>query len=332
MKIEICEQLVASWLKHVKGCQIVQTNWSPSRASVEITDDDIDKMSTFINAVKETVSDDNLDIFKKSKPKQFVFQCEIDVAGVKITGSSIEKLYLIDSAFHENGLGYKNPVETVLKKILRALIVAGAVFKNLPFEVVFVTPICANNIKSGIISGLTKLKEVIKAFYPAGSVTLLFNEDFTSKIYSNLIPLIDVVSDDNDLFLRSMQLAQTAESVADKKSTVQDYGIFSAPLSVKSKRGKNKDVVLAIFNDLNNRGVLKGQILSDLCNPTWVNRHFGISTFPVLISVDDFKNSGLKDCRFYKNTPFEIDGIDYLICNEWKDDSLKMFEAWYISL
>lgn len=30
MKIEMGESLCASWLRHVKGCQIVQTNWSNS--------------------------------------------------------------------------------------------------------------------------------------------------------------------------------------------------------------------------------------------------------------------------------------------------------------
>ena len=33
MKIEICEQMVQSWLQHIKKCQVVQTNWmiSPLR-------------------------------------------------------------------------------------------------------------------------------------------------------------------------------------------------------------------------------------------------------------------------------------------------------------
>ena len=30
MKIEIGESLIYTWLRHVKGCQIVQTNWRPS--------------------------------------------------------------------------------------------------------------------------------------------------------------------------------------------------------------------------------------------------------------------------------------------------------------
>jgi hypothetical protein len=30
MKIEIGESLLLSWLRHIKECQLVQTNWKPS--------------------------------------------------------------------------------------------------------------------------------------------------------------------------------------------------------------------------------------------------------------------------------------------------------------
>lgn len=30
MKIEVGESLLLSWLKHIKKCQIVQTNWKAS--------------------------------------------------------------------------------------------------------------------------------------------------------------------------------------------------------------------------------------------------------------------------------------------------------------
>lgn len=30
MKIEMGESLLLSWLRHIKECQLVQTNWKPS--------------------------------------------------------------------------------------------------------------------------------------------------------------------------------------------------------------------------------------------------------------------------------------------------------------
>ncbi|CAN8141347.1 hypothetical protein THIOSC15_2890008 [uncultured Thiomicrorhabdus sp.] len=30
MKIEVAESMLQSWLKHIVGCEIVQSNWKPS--------------------------------------------------------------------------------------------------------------------------------------------------------------------------------------------------------------------------------------------------------------------------------------------------------------
>lgn len=39
MKIEMGESLFYSWLRHVKECQVVQTNWKPS-PSWQLQDED----------------------------------------------------------------------------------------------------------------------------------------------------------------------------------------------------------------------------------------------------------------------------------------------------
>ena len=41
MKIEIGESLIYSWLRHAKGCQIVQTNWKPSIKSWELQNEEM---------------------------------------------------------------------------------------------------------------------------------------------------------------------------------------------------------------------------------------------------------------------------------------------------
>lgn len=61
MKIEVCEHLVASWLRHCKGCQIVQTNWRPSPVMAHIDDDERAKLTSFVEAVKVIVNDADLD-------------------------------------------------------------------------------------------------------------------------------------------------------------------------------------------------------------------------------------------------------------------------------
>ena len=44
MKIEMGESLAASWLKHCKGCTLVQTNWKPSPKWEEHNLPDIERL------------------------------------------------------------------------------------------------------------------------------------------------------------------------------------------------------------------------------------------------------------------------------------------------
>lgn len=143
MKIEVCEQMLAAWLNHIKGCQLVQTNWIPSPVAVEnLSEETLTSIGEFVSAINRFSEENNLDIFKHSTVKQMVGQCEIDIVGVRLEDGIVQKVYLIDSAFHENGLNYGDVVARVLKKILRAIFVADASFRNIPAQIVFVSPKC----------------------------------------------------------------------------------------------------------------------------------------------------------------------------------------------
>ena len=177
MKIEICEQMVQSWLHHIKQCEIVQTNWKVSPLRLRgISDADIDALGKFMKEFQEELNQilqdetkatlqeyldedtfvdeevttekrkkiaklKKLNIFKKNKARQFIRQCEIDVVGCKLEDGITERIYLVDTAFHKTGLGYHDPVATVVKKIVRALVIAVIVFgESVPVTVAFVSP------------------------------------------------------------------------------------------------------------------------------------------------------------------------------------------------
>ena len=59
MKIEICEQMIQSWLLHCVQCQIVQTNWSISplysifQADIEAGYDFVKDMQDQLNDILE---------------------------------------------------------------------------------------------------------------------------------------------------------------------------------------------------------------------------------------------------------------------------------------
>ncbi len=101
MKIEIGESLVYSWLRHVKQCQVVQTNWKPSprwwRNAIDFEPIIADINNNFQNL--------DMDIFGNNNIEQFFRQAEIDVLGVSNNQENEPPLYyFIDVAYHEGGV------------------------------------------------------------------------------------------------------------------------------------------------------------------------------------------------------------------------------------
>lgn len=282
MKIEICEQAVLSWLQHVKGCQIVQTNWmispmTPLSSKIPYVDalmrdiseklnDEIDAKTLaelmLVNTLDEveeeaesapvpTECEESADgsllsglmecfavlnkkemaairnIFGKSTAHQFITQCEIDVVGIKLNTedptkpASIEKIYLIDSAFHKGTLGYGNAAARVLKKLIRACVVSEIVFgSKVPVEIAFATPKCTPGLDAKIQDLTQILSDLIQSHYSAqyGNIQLelYFNERFADEIYKPLKAHVDLLNNDNDLFMRSLNLAKICEKTMTK--------------------------------------------------------------------------------------------------------------------
>ena len=257
MKIEICEQMVQSWLLNCELCEVVQTNWSisPLRNFTEAEIDEIkmlmegihDQLNVhlknemeIINALQESVDEEanegylieaneegnevrykkktkvsKLNIFKKSTPAQFIKQCEIDVVGVKFNPNGVERIFLVDSAFHRAGLGYHDAVATVIKKIIRAVIVSVVIFgSNIPVNVIFAAPKCGAKLNSQIQGIVGILKKIVAGYYTNITIDLYFNETFTQEIYLPLKANLDVLNNDNDLFMRALNLEKVAEDYA----------------------------------------------------------------------------------------------------------------------
>ncbi len=104
MQLEIAESLCPSYLRHVKGCWLVQTNWKTSEHWVKQKSDS-DLESSF-ESMRRLFDPDGM-IFKKTKDaSQFLKQGEIDVVGVGQDGS----VQALDVAFHEDGLNYTGGV------------------------------------------------------------------------------------------------------------------------------------------------------------------------------------------------------------------------------
>ena len=374
MKIEICEQMVQSWLQHYKQCEIVQTNWKVSPLRLRsITDSDIADLEKFMKnfqeqlncdledetkaalqeAVEELRTDEEielvkkkktskikkLNIFKKSTAKQFIRQCEIDVVGCKLNDGITESIYLIDTAFHKTGLGYHDPVATVMKKIVRALVVAVIIFgESVPVTVGFVSPKCGDTLRPKIETVVLGLRKILAAHprYKNIEIELYFNERFTNDIYMPLLAELDDLNDDNDLFMRAMNLSSLAEvhRVSSKTSVSTPSPItttISSTPTRRTPRGENKQVVLDIMNSVVNTGKMTPALLADLKTSAYTKTNFKLPTFPLLVSVVDFPSVGYESCRYYPEH-IEINGEQYFVCSQWIPERITKLKEWYNNL
>ncbi len=313
MKIEICEQMIQSWLLNIHQCQVVQTNWgiSPLRT---ISQKEVDDAYEFVKEVENTLNSDvlnsetlaalqdsidvdfakasfdseedtavntkkksnkkikKLNIVKKSKASQFIRQCEIDVVGIRLDNGIVDRVFLVDSAFHKNGLGYHDVVATVIKKLIRATLVSDIIFgKDVDVTVGFATPECKDTPKKEIEAAVNAYKSILATKYPKVSIELYFNEKFSQDIFEPLFDKTDKLNNDNDLFMRALNLINSANKYITKTVSVPTTPLSASPTSSASFGTPSKPSVPTITYTPSNVDDFKDLLLnSKRAEITWI--------------------------------------------------------------
>ena len=199
MKIEMGESLMQSYLKHIKGCLITQTNWKTLRSWKKSNEDKA-------KAKFEKIKKEYPNIFsEKTKFEKMLNQSELDVIGI-----ANDKIYMVEIAFHEQGLRYGNDDnkvrDRVLKKMIRAYLIWKIYFSNYSCEIIFASP-KVNPSPDGLLNEcFSKLAK--DNFYKEDKVEFkyLSNKKFKDEI---LLPTLETLKSDSDtseLFLRSAKL------------------------------------------------------------------------------------------------------------------------------
>ena len=199
MKIEMGESLMQSYLKHIKGCLITQTNWKTLRSWKKSNEDKA-------KAKFEKIKKEYPNIFsEKTKFEKMLNQAELDVIGI-----ANDKIYMVEIAFHEQGLRYGNDDnkvrDRVLKKMIRAYLIWKIYFSNYSCEIIFASP-KVNPSPDGLLNEcFSKLAK--DNFYKEDKVEFkyLSNKKFKDEI---LLPTLETLKSDSDtseLFLRSAKL------------------------------------------------------------------------------------------------------------------------------
>ncbi|MBR0030895.1 MAG: hypothetical protein IJP61_01190 [Treponema sp.] len=251
MKIEMGESLLQSYLKYEKGCLVTQTNWKTS-SKWQVAEEDYQTIRIVFDTIHKHA--DFSDVFKNSSLEQALKQAELDVVGI-----NNDKLYMVEVAFHENGLQYGDKQETkdrVCKKLLRAYLIGLAFFPNFTYEIIFASP-KVNPATDKIIKEYFSILE--KDFGDGENISFryLANEDFKDKI---LLPTLNSSlsdSDTSELFLRTAKMLEIFALLdlnsKEKKIERSSFGISK---SIENKKIFNEDTesneILKVKNRLPN--------------------------------------------------------------------------------
>lgn len=318
MKIEMCESLMLSWLKHAKNCKITQLNWKPSENWQVFNEDEVKECFKKINKQYP-------DILKKNTFNQFLSQAEIDVLGINIEE---KKYYAVDVAFHEMGLNYGKTTETIsriTKKVLRSALILYYQFNTKNGEIIFAAPKVNNAIISILNERFKDINNYINSLGFNFNFRLLTNNDFKEKIMMPIIEISPKISDTSELFIRSFQLyklvksnqsIKTFQSKTDVSKAV-DFSEFPIGEFVQNK-----------LNYLFENNLIPIDEIEKLKDKEYSKKIFNLN-FPLLINKNE---NGLDEkgySRYWKNN---IYANKYRVCSQWFKNQRIFFERWYRSI
>ena len=310
MKIEIGEALGYSYLRHVKQCWLVQTNWKPSPHWPRFMDDA--ELEEMFAAMKQRFDDAEGKVFKQtSTAAQFLRQAEIDVLGVDQAGN----VYALDVAFHEAGLNYSGETKTrVLKKLLRTVMIRRVYHSpKTQFHICFASP----NVRPGAQKPLEAVFADLQAEYQDIQWDLLTNEAFAEQMVQLTRDKARAVADTSELFMRAVKLWELAFPSRTPKVVPQN-----CTASIETSREERgslqrlvRDLVQTVLEDhpsLLDEADLHNLMDSDYCKNTL---GLQIGNFPLLRKQADGRQGSATDTqdRYY----LRAYAGRFYVCSQW---------------
>ena len=324
MKIEMGESLVYSWLRHVKECQLAQTNWKTSPGIWKLhNENDLNIMFNDVNTYFANAGKGNL--FKKTSTlSQLLKQGECDVLGLAIENGTV-RYHAVDVAFHENRLQYGSKQETITKvvaKCVRTAFCLHAYFDAREAEVIFASPFASE----GVCAEIKKHLDDINAYFAnkglSFHLSLVCNDDFNIQILEPVLVACKTVADTSELFARSYKLIEMfATNNTAGKGKQKSSNSIKLPAPSHSTYTHMKPGLLArtALRNVLSSGTLPKKELTDLQDKDYCKKTFDVGY--ALIS----KN---RDPDRYYADPVTINGDDYYICNDWYDRNKQLLIDW----
>ena len=312
MKIEMGESLFYSWLRHVKECQIVQTNWTTSGQWPLMHDDELEEI--------KSVTDDyfhekyGYDIYKKTASlSQLLQQAESDAVGIAIQDGT-NKVFAVDVAFHGAGLNYGDRVSTIQKIIRKYLRTAMCIYGYLDTrdaEIIFASPKINRSVLEGVLPCIEDMQKIMDSLHFHFRFRILANKDFRDKVLLPILKVSNGVADTNELFIRSYQMVQMFDGYSDVQSISE--GVFSANDDAYAELKIGKVAQLVLRPILEN-GSVSDEEIQKLQDKEYSKEAFNLN-FPLLVRED----GEYERVRYYRD-PITIGGVKYMLCSQWAEN------------
>lgn len=306
------ESACYSWLRHVKGCQIVQTNWkASSRWDLKNRDG--------LERIKETTKTFfsqkyGYEIYKQSSNlSQILQQTESDVVGISFEDGE-RRIYTVDVAFHEGGLNYGDKDTTVIKIIAKCIRTAMCIygfFDTTDAEIIFCSPKINHSVLSGVEPCIADLQQLTDDMGLQFVFHVIANDEFQQQVLGPLLQVSGSVADTNELFLRSYQLTKMLDSMAPHKA-----GTASEKKEIV-RTGIGEFAYEVIRTALRN-GCVSKQEFSLLQTKEYSKEALGLDYAAFVREDSDFIRK-----RYAVSQPISVSGSVYYICSQWMERNSK---------
>lgn len=325
MKIEIGESLLRSWLRHIKECQLVQTNWKASSKwelkNIEVLEQLMLDSSSFFK------SKYGYDLYKGSSGiAQLLSQAEIGVMGISYFEGQ-EHIYAIDVAFHEAGLNYGSKEETVSRVIKKCIRTAMCVYGYYGFTegtIIFTSPKINPNVINDINACTDDITSMLNNLGLNYEIRIIANEDFSDKVLEPVLNILGDVADTSEVFMRSLQMY----NLFAVKKPIRETGThrMTAPRKITTEleaieyNGLDglEEMKIGVIVRTVLRKMLENNEISEEQLELMQNREFSKETFDIqfpLLQKASLTN-GRRPKRYY-SSPVSILGEDFFMCSEW---------------
>ena len=316
MKIEMGESLFYSWLRHVKECQIVQTNWTTSSQWQLNHEEQVEEiMSRTDKFFSEKYG---YSIYKKtSSLSQLLQQAECDAIGIEVQGGT-NKIYAVDVAFHEAGLNYGTRETTIKKIIAKSLRTAMCIYGYLDAreaEIIFASPKIHKSVLDGVTPCLADMQRIMDDLGFRFLFRIIANDDFRDKVLVPILKASNGVADTNELFIRSYQMTQMFEkkTVSLGKTVAPAASEIQTPIEAEDTYSEMKigKVAQLVLRPILESGRISADEIVQLQSKEYSNDVLNLN-FPLLARAD-----AEYDKERYYSEPLHINGAEYVMCSQW---------------